>query len=382
MNSNQSGGDIIGLGSFGCVFRPAIKCSNQKTVSDDMVSKVFFSSDSKKEAAEEIKIDKIIKQIKGNQNWSHIWDKNCVPKKYSSILKEEPSIQQCLDENRISEDNFDKYRRLLQGTYAGKPFGDVVHSMFSKSTFTNKTLFVTNFHKVMKLMKPLFIGLVEMNNSKVSHNDIKPDNIMIDDDGCKFIDFGLAAKHTNTRFYKQRSMSEFVSDRIYPSYPYEFIYLYANKDVLEDEKNEKQYDIYRDLHDRYQDVHEKIFNRTKLKEYLLGLINYHLEHGLEKHKLSVISMIDTYSVGILFPGILVRIAKRFKKMKELQKMMHNNQVKPFIELFKDMADPDHHERIPPKEALRRYLELEILYLGGKPKVEKNLQRRRVRRVSV
>ena len=45
---------------------------------------------------------------------------------------------------------------------------------------------------MMKLMKPLFIGLVEMNKKDITHNDIKGDNIMVDDDGCKYIDFGLA----------------------------------------------------------------------------------------------------------------------------------------------------------------------------------------------
>ena len=60
----QSGGDLIGTGSFGCVFHPALKCEKQSYVHDDMVSKVFFSDDAKKEAEEEIKIDKMIKAIK------------------------------------------------------------------------------------------------------------------------------------------------------------------------------------------------------------------------------------------------------------------------------------------------------------------------------
>ena len=94
-------------------------------------------------------------------------------------------------------------------------------------------------------MKPLFIGLVEMYKNNISHNDIKFDNIMIDNDGCKFIDFGLAAKTNNLKFYKQRGMSEFISDRIYPPYPYEFIYLFADSYVLLEEQSDIKYDIYR-----------------------------------------------------------------------------------------------------------------------------------------
>ena len=45
-----SGGDLIGSGSFGCVFHPAIKCKGQKNVDKDTVSKIFFSPESKQEA--------------------------------------------------------------------------------------------------------------------------------------------------------------------------------------------------------------------------------------------------------------------------------------------------------------------------------------------
>ena len=64
-----SGGDLIGSGSFGCVFHPAIKCKGQKNVDKDTVSKIFFSSESKQEALEEMKIDNMIRKIKGNTRW-------------------------------------------------------------------------------------------------------------------------------------------------------------------------------------------------------------------------------------------------------------------------------------------------------------------------
>ena len=116
MNINsQSGGDLIGTGSFGCVFHPALKCENQRSIHDDMVSKVFFSDDAKKEAEEEIKIDKMIKSIKGYENWAHIWTTNCLPKKYNKLIKEEQEIDECLNENGLTASEFDKNRRMLQG---------------------------------------------------------------------------------------------------------------------------------------------------------------------------------------------------------------------------------------------------------------------------
>lgn len=374
--NSQSGGDLIGTGSFGCVFHPALKCENQRSIHDDMVSKVFFSDDAKKEAEEEIKIDKMIKSIKGYENWAHIWTTNCLPKKYNSLIKEESGIDDCLNENGLTASEFDKNRRMLQGTYAGKTFGEVFSQHFKSGNYSNKKLFIKNFLDMMKLMKPLFIGLVEMNKKKISHNDIKGDNIMVDDDGCKYIDFGLAAKHSNQRFFKQRSMSEFVCDRIYPCYPYEFIYLYATEDVLNDEKSDKEYDIYRDLHERYQLVHETIFKRVGLKEYLLGLIDRALEGKLTKEKNNIISLIDTYSVGILIPTMLARFAKSHNKLSQLKKLLMEKEIKPFMELFKDMSEPNNYDRLNPIDAYQRYLELESIYLKSNKKqtIKKELRR--------
>ena len=360
-----SGGDLIGSGSFGCVFHPAIKCRGQKNVDKETVSKIFFSPESKQEALEEMKIDNMIRKIKGNTRWAHIWDKNCVPNKYSDIEKNEPKIEQCLYDNGLSEYDFDKYRRMLQGTYAGVTMDHVFNDLFKKSVFKKKELFVKKFLQMMRLMKPLFIGLVEMYKNNISHNDIKFDNIMIDDDGCKFIDFGLAAKTDNLKFYKQRSMSEFVSDRIYPPYPYEFIYLFADNGVLQDEREDKEYDIYRDLHDRYQLVHETVFKRQKLKEYLLGLIDISKDGGLLKDKHEIISLIDTYSVGILIPYALVKMAKKCNQLKQFLNYIKSPTVNSFFDLFKCMSDPDFHNRMEPVGAYNRYLELETLYLSKK-----------------
>ena len=72
--NEQNGGNLIGLGSFGC-FNPAIKCSGQKNIAWRYGIQSFFSEESKKEAEEEIKIDKLVKSIKGYEQWSHIWEK-------------------------------------------------------------------------------------------------------------------------------------------------------------------------------------------------------------------------------------------------------------------------------------------------------------------
>ena len=375
MNNSQSGGKLIGEGSFGCVFYPALNCSN-KIISGDKVSKIFFGPESKKESNEELKIDNLIKSIKGYEKWSHIWGISCLPNKYENILKQDKSISVCLDENNIDEDEFNKHRRMLVGSYAGNSLYFEFENTFTKTIFTKKTQFTNKFLSLISNFKPLLVGLVDMNKGEISHNDIKPDNIMVDNEGFKYIDFGLSAKYRDTKFYKYRSMSEYASDRIYPPYPYEFIFMFATKGLLEEEKSEIEYDIYRDLHDTYKLVHETIFNRSKIKEYLIELMERCIENKYSsKDRYNIINLVDTYSLGFLIPGLLIKYAKKFNKMKELKKLINIKEIKPFIELFKDMCDPDHFNRISPSEALRRFNELEKLYLDNNTKQCKNPKKR-------
>lgn len=372
----QKGGELIGKGSYGCVFYPAIKCNRQRNIEGDMVSKIFFSRESAKEAREEIKNDNVIRKIPGYAQWCHLWDKDCLPGDYTKIFKQDHSIQTCLDYHYMDSNEFNKHRRMLQGDYAGTPLYLYMESKFTKRVIHNKNEFTKQFLDLMRLMKPLFIGLVQLNKHHISHNDIKGDNIMIDDDGCKYIDFGISCNYSDTNFFKTRSMSEFISDRIYPSYPYEFIYLYATKDVLEEEKQDKLYHIYRYLHDRYSNIHETIFKRDKTQHYLLSLINRCLHEDISKEKKDIVAKLDIYSLGSIVPNILCKLCKSNKDMQSVVSMLHTAKLKSYTELLKDMCDPDHYHRITPSEALRRYEELENLYINQSPKqICKTPQRR-------
>ena len=90
------GGALIGKGSFGCVFRPCLSCPGEKSGNDEVVSKVFFGENSKKNAKDEMDINEKIKSIKGYEDWAHIWYKNCIPSKYDELYEEDSEIEDCL----------------------------------------------------------------------------------------------------------------------------------------------------------------------------------------------------------------------------------------------------------------------------------------------
>ena len=47
-NKSRKGGNVIGSGGFGCVFRPALKCSKKKQRKTNMVSKLMTRKHAKK----------------------------------------------------------------------------------------------------------------------------------------------------------------------------------------------------------------------------------------------------------------------------------------------------------------------------------------------
>lgn len=375
---SQKGGELIGMGSFGCVFNPSLKCPGDKVNQDDVVSKVFFNKDGRKELNQEYKLTTLIRNIPGSENWSEVWYKKCKPDNYDKLYNQDSEIEDCLEENNIDPYEFNKIRMMLQGRYGGETFTDYCRKKFTKKVFSSKKDFTKQFLDIVKKMKPLFIGLQAMYKKGIGHNDIKNDNIVIDEGGCRYIDFGFSSKYTDKKFYKKRGSLEFLTDRIYPPYPYEFIFLYATPEILEEnDKYDLQYGLHRSLHDRYLLVHEDFFNR-KVKYYLPSLVDKFIKEGSAIQKgvkgNRILSLLDTYSLGMLLPFTLSSLAKNYGKIKAFKRYISSNPIHLIKDLFYHMTEPDAEERMNPNDVYDKYLEIEKLYLT-KQKTKKRTNRR-------
>ena len=71
-------------------------------------------------------------------------------------------------------------------------------------------------------MKYLFVGLKEIYKNKIIHLDIKYNNIVLDGKFFKYIDFGLSSQLNDLNHFRQRSLSEFNSNK------YSIIYMPIN----------------------------------------------------------------------------------------------------------------------------------------------------------
>ena len=298
----MEGGKIIGQGSKSCIFKPNIPCYNQteKVIDEDKISKIMYGEKSKGKSEYELKINNEIKKIRGHKNWAVIFDQQCEPPIFDDILRYETDIKKCIygTSENISSNSLDN-NYMLVGDYGGITLEDYFYSLFYKKV-SNKVL-EKKFLDLMNKMKTLFTGVKSMLKNKIIHNDIKYDNIVLDKDKFKLIDFGLSGKLSNKDHFKQRSKKEFNTSRIYIFYPLEYILFYANKRQLNDELAYIQY------------AQERHFtDDLKLISYIFGYDYYETWATIVErinNKLvdeeEMIKSIDIYSLGIIIPILFI-----------------------------------------------------------------------------
>ena len=81
-NKSKKGGNVIGSGGFGCVFRPALKCSKKKQRKTNMVSKLMTKKHAKKEFSTIKEIKKRVKTIPQYSDYFLVYNiSKCEPSK-------------------------------------------------------------------------------------------------------------------------------------------------------------------------------------------------------------------------------------------------------------------------------------------------------------
>ena len=337
-NNKDKGAKLLASGSSSCVFYPNIPCKGTNdVVSKEKISKIVYGKKSDKYLNQEKKVNNLIRVIKGFERWALIYDKYCKAPDYGNIFKNyDKDIVDCMDD--YYEDKFNSTNNMMIGTYGGITFDDY----FVDNILKNKSGKTIDKHMyiLLKKMEPLFIGLNELYKNKISHLDIKVNNIVLHDNKFKYIDFGLSSKLSDKKHFEERGLSEFQGNRFYLWYPIEYIYSYAKKTSLE-------YELSKITKRKHFDKGDKIFKLFDIdfEESIKQIIK-----NRNPNQQQLNSMIDTYSVGILIPYLFTD----FKITKFISKSFF---LKDIFSLFSRMCSFSYNDRIKPDDCLKVYYSL-------------------------
>ena len=261
---------LINSGSYGCVFYPKINCDKQKNKSNTnanskskKATKLLITDDTIKK---EFEINKYIhNNIPEYYKWTIVWNDKCNSPNYQT-LKKISEIDKCIDPKKkkknLNLNNNTKFS-LLQGLYGGKSSKYFMDKEFNKSVFNKQSLFNTQFIKLMKTCESLFLGISELSKNNLCHHDLNVRNILFNEDKFILIDYGLSFFLNDTESVLKRMNVEFFSDRIYESYPFEYLYYpkYNHKDIIS-EQEEIALNVHRNNYSEiYKFIHHDLFKR-------------------------------------------------------------------------------------------------------------------------
>jgi len=179
--------NAIGVGSYGCVYRPPLHCENRHppTGYADKIAKLMLDHHAIGELNEYNKIVKIDKQ----QNYFLGKPHRCKADESEVISTIDPNDCDIFDETQLPA------YELLISKDGGMDLDDFLEKRMKSYTDADATAadrFLLNIHK-------LLLGIKLFNENDITHFDIKPSNIVFDEktEMMKFIDFGLMDNISN-----------------------------------------------------------------------------------------------------------------------------------------------------------------------------------------
>ena len=186
---NRLGGVAVASGGFGCIFKPALKCKNEKTKSSG-VSKMSIEQHGKQEMLEIERIRDKLKKVTNYSKYYLLDVELCKPDKLS-VEDMKQFDKKCFSLTRYNINEKNVNNRLDRLTILNMPDAgvDLKEWLVEDGKITKKKMILLN-KLIVKLLKN---GVRPMNKRGVIHNDLKDRNVMVDADlNVRIIDWGLA----------------------------------------------------------------------------------------------------------------------------------------------------------------------------------------------
>lgn len=210
--------ELLGEGSFGCIFIPEIPCTsgvevlNRKAVGQQTVGKVFTYYDNKHGAIEiEKKLARLVNKWDPEGRYFVIPSKIC--KTTLEMVQKHPSASQCSELNYFDKADLDQ---IVMPYY-----GLDLNSYMKEYLRLFRRKFPVEFF--LPMIKNALMGVKVLQDHKVIHMDIKSNNVLFDNITLRIIDFSLL--RTYTEVYRTAKFKERLSYSYFP-YPLEFILVY------------------------------------------------------------------------------------------------------------------------------------------------------------
>ena len=191
---SRLGGEALGSGGFGCVFKPALKCKGSVNRTTG-ISKMSIEKYSKQEMLEITRIKNKLHKIKNYEQYFLLNVDRCNPDKLTpEDIKHFNKKCFSLTKENLNENNINK--NLNKVSILNMPDGgiDLKDWLVHDGKITRNKMFLLN-HAIIRLLEK---GVRPMNEAGVIHNDLKDRNILIDKHAnARIIDWGLSGVVVN-----------------------------------------------------------------------------------------------------------------------------------------------------------------------------------------
>ena len=313
----MEGGEVIGAGGYGCVFRPSLKCkSNIKSKSEtnnNYISKLLLNKHANEELQENNNIKPIILKIPNNSKYFLLSNiTNCSPDTLSK--NDQVNINKCskfFEKNDVDINNLNN--ELDKFTIINIPYGgeDLEKYIYSNNFNSNNFNILNNI--LIDLLKN---AIIPMNKLNLIHMDLKDQNILYSNKKIKIIDWGLAfiIKNNNFEYNNNNFNNNLYRRPLQFNLPYSILLL--NDDFWKDLNNYLNYYLF---------IYKKTLNKETYNEIFRNIFYNFFENVKYGHNQDL-----TNSIFPLFYDNLKTEDDKFNKFIEI---MVNIYTHIFIKYF-------------------------------------------------
>lgn len=348
-------------GTYGCVFKPGLRCSKKQD--KKTISKIFSSQTNSKNEYDTY-MNKIIPIDPDNIFTIKLYEKCGVEKNH-----------------------FDNIEYYCNGFSKSKLYSQIVYENGGLNLTESSSKYY--FEDLYISFENIFYGLMILDSAKISHLDIKPDNLVYNSEKNKtsLIDFGLSTNYHKIYDYSRINLLKHP----YIYYPPEFMLMFHKltmkeniiyktwEDYLKENKNTINQDLQQNInklqyllnkyttdetHSKYKLFYKSLIKLLSLynsNEKLLKVKKIINENDIEKYH----NKIDVYMWGIT---LLIVFLNAYKNQKLNIKKYHTIYNK-ILKLIMNMINLNPINRITPLEAYEYYTKI---LKNIKIKINKNI----------